>query len=321
MTAFIGGLSRRFCRTRLDTLPYRLSRQLTPMSVLSYIADPRFSSVRWDLTNWYAHFAGIDYWEFIRQNIDRECIRSDIDSTKWDQFLNDVAAQYSTLRHPLDAIKAAIDGNSALYFLPGWPFRPNTTTLYRYMALDQFVKYNYKGGVMPGNVRTIKTLIDKGYITGADMEGTVWGKSIKGRDYAVWVSDGSLATESKGETVRDRVGLKHIAGGYLLEISYPSALLHERGMELYPPTAPDAFAEGADNWIWVKNRNAGGPDWGYTVDMTGGGAGAEGVPEALHAPFKIDPGDGARLALRVLDAFSKTPPQMDHYAMLNNGGI
>jgi hypothetical protein len=289
------------------------------MSLLTYINQPIFNlHVRQELRKWYRSFDGVDFWEFIRQNIDRECVRDDIDTAKWDQFLHDVALRFGAHPYPLDAIKSVIDGKSTFYFLPGRQFTPRAEGLYRYMGLDQFMKHNYRGRVITRDMRTLKALIDKRYITGTDMEGTIFGKQMAGRNYAVWCADDSLASETQGDKVRDQLGLKHIAGGYLVEIAYPLRLLESRNMKVCPPTVPDAFAEGADNWIWVKNRNSGGPGWGYTVDMSSGGAGAEGVPEALHEPFTVAPSEGASIRLRALNPFSKTPPQMDHSAMLGN---
>ena len=289
------------------------------MSLLTYITAARFTSTaQHRLKSWYRSFDHVDFWEFIRQNIDRECLRNDIDTVIWDEFLDEVAAQYPARAHPLDTIKGAIDARAARFFLPGKTFIPNTPTLYRYMLLDQFMKHNYKGRVTTRDMAILKTLIDRRYITGADMEGTTFGKQVAGRSYAVWCADDSLASESDGEKVRDRVGLKHVTGGYLVEISYTTSLLDEHDVKVRPPTVPDAFAEGADNWIWVKNRNPGGPDWGYTVDMSAAPHGAEGVPEALHEPFRVAAGDGAQIGVRALTPFSRTPPQMDHQAMLSN---
>ncbi|HTU43587.1 MAG TPA: hypothetical protein VMF91_00895 [Bryobacteraceae bacterium] len=290
------------------------------MSLLTYINKPVFTSaVQQQLRKWYGDLQGVHWWEFVRQNIDRECFRTDIDPTLWDQFLMDVAAQYPKSRHALNVMKAAVDAKSTTYFLPGRQFAPSAPQLYRYMLLDQFITYStdISGVDMP----TAKKMIDDGRITGTRMEGRVFGKQIGGRNYAVWCADDSLASETQGEKARDRLGLKHIAGGYILEIEYPLNLLRARNMKICPPTVPDVVAEGADNWIWVKNRKAGGPGWGYTVDMTGGGAGAEGIPEALHAPFTVGAGEGAGIRLRVLDPFSKTAPQMDHGQMVTNAGL
>ena len=83
-----------------------------------------------------------------------------------------------------------------------------------------------------------------------------------------------MRAEQSGDVVRDKLGLKHIESGRIVEIAYSADFLRRVGIEFKAPTVLDASADGAGNWVWVKNKSAGGgPDWGYTVDMSAGGAG------------------------------------------------
>ena len=62
------------------------------MSLLVYARQRGFSPAdQLALSQWYDHFDGVAFWEFIRRNIDRECTRNDIDPQVWDAFLRDVA--------------------------------------------------------------------------------------------------------------------------------------------------------------------------------------------------------------------------------------
>lgn len=295
------------------------------MSLLLYISQRGFPpDIQRILTDWYEGFDGVARWEFIRRNIDRECVRQDIDTQVWDEFLREVADICSKVppSNPLDPIKAAIDNHSPKpFFLPGLPFAPLPAPVYRYMLLEHFMRFNYRGRIQTRRLPALKTLIDQGLIDGSNLEGTTFGKRVAGRDFAVWFSDASLANVNSGETARDRLGLHHVHGGYLLEVSYPLELLEVRREKTAPPTVIDGLGENSDNWIWIKTRNPGGPGWGYSVDMSGGGAGAVGVPEAVHAPVEIAEGDGARIRIRALEPFASTAPQMDHAAMLQNENL
>jgi hypothetical protein len=151
-----------------------------------------------------------------------------------------------------------------------------------------------------------------------DFDGTVFGHT--GRPCWCTLS-GPPDFRETADRVRDRLGLKHIDSGHLIEIEYPSELLDQVGVRLKAPTVLDSWAGGASNWIFAKRRESGGRDWGYTVDMNGGRGWARGSTEAVHEAFTIPNGHGHRIRLRAYGPLSGSCPGINYAALLNNPGI
>jgi hypothetical protein len=224
----------------------------------------------------------------------------------------------------LDSLKV-IDGviarKRARLLLPGKQINVSTDSLYRYMRLGDFAANNLKQFAIAveawhpfTDLDDCAEMIAKGIITGEDTEASVIGRP----GYPAWCTDGSLSTDSDADLIRNLLGLKHIEGGYVVEVRYPLALLDRVGQSLRAPTQLDASAGGAANWIFVKNRDRGGPDWGYTAQMCPDGVCRKGVPEAVHSPILISPGSGVEIGLRVLGPIKTLCPTVDYEATPEN---
>ena len=270
------------------------------------------------LETWYDACGSSPHWELIARNVVRECLRDDVQPFIWDDFLKDLAARYAP-PSPCKAIDATIGAKRSYFLLPGKVLTPPAGRLYRYMRLDHLLDYNLKLPITPLDLSRLATEINGGRITGAQMENTMFGKPGS----PVWASSRGPAGSRTADDIRNEMGLKHVESNYLAEVSYS---LQRAGGELacslHAPTCLDACFDGAENWIFVKNRNhPGGPDWGYTADMGRGSAGAQGAPEAVHAAIAIGAGDGGHFQLRALGPIQHSPPAMDFSAMLANAGL
>jgi len=146
----------------------------------------------------------------------------------------------------------------------------------------------------------IEEKLRSGQLTGALMEGTFLGAP----GYPVWCTTDVYSTESDADRVRNDLGLFHMTGGYIVEVKYPTDL----SGSLRAPTFLDACSRSADNWIFVKNRDPGGPDWGYTAAMKPGGVFAKGTPEAVHPAIRISTAQGSNFTIRVLGPLMASPP-------------
>lgn len=107
--------------------------------------------------------------------------------------------------------------------------------------------------------------------------------------------------------------MKNVDGGFLVELTFSPGLLEH---PLLAPTQVDASVPSASNWIFVKNRAEGGPDWGYTVEACEDLTCRRGVPEAVHAPFVVPAGAGSAIGLRVLGPIRTSFPMVTYDAML-----
>jgi hypothetical protein len=99
--------------------------------------------------------------------------------------------------------------------------------------------------------------------------------------------------------VRDRLGLQHVDGGWLLEIRY------SQGVVLRAPTVLDALAGRDDNWVFLKSREPGGPGWGCTLDLRVRG-GQRGVPEAVHDAIEVPSEAEKKFSLRAIGDLRST---------------
>jgi len=276
-----------------------------------------------DLQRWYEVFGDQPFWRWIRRNIDRECDRRDVYRIKWDRFLRELAAELvqkgvEEYRQqpclPVDlVIRADHSSNRHYFLLPGRKLRSGHPWLYRYISLDDFHFYvSNPMAFRRMRLPQLASAINGGAVTGAVMENSIFGKPQS----PVWCTDGSLSLETAATIVRNRLALVPRTHGWVVEIKYPYGLLERQGECLRSPTFLDAARDGAcKNWIFVKNRNPGGPGWGYTVDMTRGGSCDRGAPEAVHAPIKIEAGRGGEIALRVLELIEDSLPQVNYREM------
>jgi hypothetical protein len=121
-----------------------------------------------------------------------------------------------------------------------------------------------------------------------------------------------------GDSIRDALGLKHVEGGFLVELGYPIDSLCNRGESLRAPTVLDASASGPKNWIFLKNRAHGGPDWGYTAHVAASGILEQGPPEAVHRHFRIEGADAAQMTLSAIGPITRTPPPVDFERSFDN---
>lgn len=287
----------------------------------------------------------------IRRNLERECKRNDIQPDVWRSFLQDLIHEiteilaYSNYQErdyatgsewgdwfiaeaklltgtdsswidPLVVIDRVVQRRKSYFFMSGLEVvTPRTDFFYRYLPVRDFMRHHMHNHVFKeGNPGSVAELIKAGRITGSTMEGSTLGKP----DYnPVWCTNNSLSEENSADEIRNKLGLKSIEGGHLVEVKYGRSMVLKSGC-LRAPTFLDASASGAGNWIFSKNADDGGPGWGYTVHLCGENACKRGVPEAVHAPFKIDLGEGPELRLRTIGPLTSWPPGGGYQAILES---
>ncbi len=248
------------------------------------------------LRPWYEAFAGDPCWGLIRRNIDRECQRDDVDPVVWQEFLRAIAMKYTSLSErdalkfdPVGVINTVVnpDPSRTYFFLHGRHLPAPLTRLCHYRCLSKLLRNIdelFYSNVIPLRLERLAISINGHPNPTSLLEGTLGNPG-----FAVWCTDESLMPENSAEVIRNRLGLKHVQHGWLAEIAYPYSLLSNQGHSLQAPTVLDASAHEADDWIFNKRRESGGPDWGRTVDITTAG-GARGVPEAVHGAIEIGAG-------------------------------
>lgn len=330
------------------------------MPLESY-AETHFPSEIYNrLKVWYRTFPSDGMRTLIQRNIDRECDRHDIDSVTWNTFLTQVADEAfprdqvipiaeslakasggpasdhmteaellfagRALMDPVSVIDAVIKKGRSTFVLRGheipihdWP------RSFNYMSLEAFRKHYLPPAVImpmsPGlglamdpSIQTLAYLIRDGVISGSDLQGKAFGKP----GGPVWCTNGSLCGTQNATSIRDTLGLCHIDGGYLLEIGYNTAAIPQ---SIKAPTFLDASADGALNWIFVKNcETAGSPSHGYTAHLSGDQALRRGVPEAVHHPFVVCDALDLRLT-PLIEPISRSAPGVDYETVLAKSAV
>jgi len=313
------------------------------------------------LFRWYQALGEDPQLQLIQRNVERECRRNDVKDGIWQEFLMEIAdlvlprdqvadeahrlweargrsdgsdwedwfqaelkLQRSAFLDPVRVVDTAMAKRRKQFLLPGKEIPASTDSLYRYMRLGDFATNNLKqfsipveAGYPSANLDDCADMIKSGFVTGKDTEMSVIGRP----DYPVWCTDGSLSVEDDADRVRNTLGLKHIEGGHIVELSYPRAWLAAAGHIVCAPTVPDASATGAANWIFVKNRGMGGPDWGYTAQMCNDGMCRRGAPEAVHPAIFVPLGAGIQIGIRVLGPIKNLCPPVDYEATLKNSDL
>jgi hypothetical protein len=277
-------------------------------------------TVQASLKIWYDALSAGDDLRLIQRNIDRECDRNDVSTQVWLDFLSDVAAAHLG-PDACETIDTVLGRRRSYFVLSGNPVSTvgDEQRLYRFMRLDHFLKYMLSPlPIPPANWSTLANQINNGIIAGANLDNKHLGRP----DYPIWCSlSDHPPWRATADRARDRFGLKHIETGHLLEMTYPVGLLKTKPVALRAPTVLDSWAGGASNWIFAKRRGAGGPDWGYTVDMDGGGRCGRGSTEAVHADLQIPSGHGSRIGLRVHGPIAKSTSAIDYGKLLMNPAI
>jgi hypothetical protein len=332
-----------------EVLVYTLQESWPALTFLEYCERNFERWARNRLFRWYEALGDEPHLRLIQRNLDRECNREDIHERVWNEFLLEVARMLApgdqvegeayqqwlhhgridrrdwddwllaetivlkrTLIAPLAPVDSVIRDNAHRFVLAGREVPSLPDRLTRYMRFEDFAINNIqKQFPIPVEGRShCVSMIRRGLITGRHMEGTSFGKPGS----PVWCTDASMATEDDVHTVRNRLGMKDVNGGYLVELAFSPGLLEH---PLQAPTQVDASVPSAANWIFVKNRADGGPDWGYTVQACEDLTCRRGVPEAVHAPFQMQPGMGATIGLRVLGPLQRSFPMVTYDAMLS----
>lgn len=289
---------------------------LVPLA--SYVTA-HLGAITWSsLQPWYNALSASDDLRLIQRNIDRECDRNDISSRVWLDFLLDVAASYAGL-DACETIDTALGRRRSYFALSGntLPAVHDAQNLYRFMRLDHFLKYMLAPLPIPppANWPALAGQINSGSITGANLDSRQFGRP----DYPIWCTlSGYAPWRATADRARDRFGLKHIDAGFLVEMAYPAVLLKAKPVTLKAPTVLDSWASGASNWIFAKKRGASGPDWGYTVDLNGGGGCGRGSTEAVHADFQVPSGHGWQIGLQVHGPIANSAPAVDYRGLLLN---
>jgi hypothetical protein len=227
---------------------------------------------------------------------------------------------------PLITLHAIASARSDVYTLRGGEL-PFTTCprLHRYVPISIFWEYNLQrmpisaqvGPVGPHEVgfQILASRIQSGIIDSSWIVGTSLGATNR----PVWCTDRSLLPGRTADNVRDALGLKHVGGGFLVEISYSVDALRDRSHNLRAPTVLDAAASDEENWIFLKNRVPGaGPDWGYTGSVSAGGILEQGPPEAVHSPFQITSKDASHMTLDATDSITSSFPGVNYLLTLEN---
>ena len=145
-------------------------------------------------------------------------------------------------------------------------------------------------------------------IGGRDLIGSHLGRA----DYPVWVCPADQRPGS-ADDCRDRLGLHHVHHGHMVAVSYATACLDNDALALRAPTALDAAAAGAENWMFAKRRPPGGPTWGHAVDL---GTSTAGIDEAVHGDFRVDGVRAARIDLAYVGQIRQSSPQVDFATLL-----
>ncbi len=277
-------------------------------------------SVWASLRPWYTALSARDDLQLIQRNIDRECNRSDIDQRVWLDFLLDVSAAPAS-PDSCQTIDTVLQGKLSYYALAGKPLAKLTdpTFVYRFMRLDHFLKYMLPAlPIVSIGYGTLAEQVNNGVVTGANLDSKPFGRT----GYPIWCTlSGSPNWRTSADRSRDRFGLKHIDSGHLVEMRYPIGLLSSVFVPLKAPTVLDSWAAGASNWIFAKKRGSGGPEWGYTVDLDGGGACGRGSTEAVHASFTVPAGQGWTIDLRAHGPIAASAPAVSYRALLVNPTI
>jgi hypothetical protein len=291
------------------------------MPLQNYVTTHLSAGAWAQLQPWYNALSASPNLELIQRNIDRECDRNDINALPWQDFLNDVIAKHAGL----DACKTidnVLGSNRSHYALPGkaLPALDDTRRLYRFMRLDQLANFNLKSSpiALTSNYESLANNINSGKVSGANLDGTQLGQS----GYPSWCTlSGNPAWRASADRARDRIGLKHIDDGFLVELDYPAGMLRNVGAPLQAPTVLDSWAKGASNWIFAKRRGSGGPDWGNTVDLDGGGACGKGSTEAVHASFVVPAGQGYMIGLTAHGPIENSAPSVNFRKLLLNPAV
>jgi hypothetical protein len=195
---------------------------------------------------------------------------------------------------PLRVIDAVLS-DKTLFVLKGRKLPTGSCSVaYSYMRLEDFQKRHLislptppivHSPTGPLNIGLEKLVhwINDGVIDGNYLEGQRVGRP----EGPTWCTNRSLIDAGCDATeIRNALGLQHIPGGFLVEVSYSTALLPEY---LRAPTMLDGCAGGAGNWIFVKNRDPSAePGFGYTAKLNdGNGVLQRGEPEAVHESFMV----------------------------------
>lgn len=293
---------------------------LCVMPLSSYVAT-HLGAGSWNLLKpWYDALAASDDLRLIQRNIDRECDRNDINTQPWEDFLREVIATHLG-PDACQTIDMVLPRKRSYYTLAGkaLPALDDERQVYRFMRLDHLLKYNLSPlPIVPSSYPLLAMQINTGAITGVNLEAKRFGRT----NYPIWCTLSDEATwRASADRARDRFGLKHIDTGFLVEMAYTVGLLKSVSMQLLPPTVLDSWANGASNWIFAKRRGSGGPDWGYTVDLDGGGGCGRGSTEAVHADFLIPAGQGHRIGMRVHGPIVNSAPPVNFGSLLLNTAV
>jgi hypothetical protein len=229
---------------------------------------------------------------------------------------------------PVSMMDEIVKNRRRHYILRGLSLPDSTCPrLYRYISLRSFWLHNlrklpfarvaYSGAPALVGLEKLAHCIGAGLINSSATVGTWLGRE----DYPVWCTNRSLLGALPADEIRNALGLKHIEGGFLVEISYPIDMLTSRGESLRAPTVLDASASADENWIFLKNANPGGPDWGYAARLTDNGVFDQGAPEAVHPPLRIEASDAPTVTLAVTGPISRSGPDVDFKATYLNNRI
>jgi hypothetical protein len=200
------------------------SPSLAPLGPLSdYWENVVALRLRGQLQKWETSFDSWDDARLIRKSMLRECGCQDINRDVWADFLKNLLYQDVT-KYPFEAIDTLLtdDKTRSYYFLPGFKVEPPSDgRLFHYVRLDRFneqsLGFTFRGdqglGSLTSEISRPELPIQK-----LGLEGL-----------PVWVTDGSLSSETRSDTARNRLGLRslHKADLSIVEVEYAADALKD----------------------------------------------------------------------------------------------
>lgn len=242
------------------------------------------------LAKWYEALKATPAGQLLRLNLDRECLRNDLERDLWPEFLNRLAEAGPSLEEPFAALIKLVQTSGARYLLRGRRIDTNEE-LCRYLRLRHMLQLA-KASRGPAGAADVSSLAAE------DSNTLRIGEVLLGRPGGPsWCTK---ATYSQFRTAAELAAAiwDGAPGEPLVEIRYTTDTLAQEDF-LRVATVPDIYSgrveeanilkpePGAGDWCWTVHIEA-GPDWKPLA------------PSAVHPTLKLSAAMGQALKLRVV---------------------